>query len=167
MNYAGIGPRETPAPIADMMFLIAMNLAQRGLTLRSGGAHQKPNSAPNTKSADLVFEAGCDAVGGAKVIRTPTIWQPALDHAARYHPAWDKLDLYKHKQYHARNSLIIMGDTLDDPVNFVVTYTPGGELVGGTAQGLRIAYAHSIPVFNLAHIAHQTALWDWINGGAR
>lgn len=160
-KYAGIGARETPAAIGTIMTGAATRLALQGWILRSGQAHQKPGSTPGTVSADLAFEAGCDLINPrAKVIRVPTMGQAAMDHAAQFHPAWDKCSEYA-KHLHARNSLIMLGDWLDDPVRFVLCWTPGGAVTGGTGQALRIAPAYGIPVVNLA-VDPIDKLWELI-----
>ena len=69
-------------------------------------------------------------------------------HAAKFHPAWNKLNLIA-KKLHGRNSMIIMGEKLDNPVDFVLCYTTDGKASGGTGQGIRIANYYNIPVFNL------------------
>lgn len=159
--YAGIGSRQTPNAIIAQMKMIAALLAPR-YTLRSGGAKppapvMKPK--PDTDSADLAFEAGCDSVKGRKVIRCTSLKPEALIHAARYHPNWDACDEHA-RSLHARNSLIMFGDTLDDPVRFVVCYTDGGGKVGGTGQALRIAAQHNIPVYNLFNMPFEH-FWEW------
>ena len=160
-KYAGIGNRETPAAIGQIMTQAAMRLALQGWILRSGEAKQKPGSAKDTVSADLAFEAGCDLINPrAKVIRVPTMGQAALDHAAQFHPNWSACS--EHARYlHARNSLIMLGDWLDDPVRFVLCWTPGGAVTGGTGQALRIAAAYGIPVINLA-VQPVDALWSML-----
>lgn len=149
--YAGIGSRETPQPILDKMTLIGTMLGARGFALRSGGA----------KGADTVFETGCDLVNGRKVIRVGTGWQPALDHAARYHPNWQACD-EQARMLHARNSLVMVGDWFDQPVEFVVCWTPNAAVTGGTGQALRIASALNIPVFNLAVDGAEFAMWEFL-----
>lgn len=152
--YAGIGSRETPEPIQLQMQTIAMQLAMSGYVLRSGCAI----------GADTAFEKGCKIVGGRSILRTRTTWQRALDHAQLYHPAWDKCTEIG-QALHARNSLIMLGDDLDLPVRFVVCWTPGGEVTGGTGQALRIAAdpQYNIAVFNLA-VTPVASLWEWLNG---
>jgi hypothetical protein len=150
--YAGIGSHETPEPVCLEMGNIAMQLAIRGFALRSGGAD----------GADVAFEKGAKMVGGPHVIRGRTHWQPALDHAAQFHPDWEACDDTA-RALHARNSMIMLGDQLDLPVAFVVCWTPGGAVIGGTGQALRIAPAYNIPVFNLA-VTPAAALWSWLNG---
>jgi hypothetical protein len=47
--------------------------------------------------------------------------------------------------------MIILGHDLDTPVEFVICWTYKGNLKGGTALGMKIAAAHGIPIYNLAH----------------
>lgn len=137
--YAGIGSRETPQIILLQMENLAMQFAMRGFVLRSGAA----------KGADTAFERGCDVMRGRKVIRTANSGESALAHAAVFHPNWPACNDHA-RALHARNSLIMLGDWLDDPVKFVVCWTEGGAVKGGTGQALRIAAAIGVPVFNLA-----------------
>ena len=151
-KYAGIGARVTPEAIVAQMQSIAMRLAMSGWFLRSGGA----------KGADKAFEAGCDVINpSAKSIRCGTLWEPAMNHAARYHPAWSKCSNDAARSLHARNSLVMMGDHLNDPVKFVVCWTVDGAVTGGTGQALRIAQEHQIPIFNLA-VTDEAALWEFL-----
>lgn len=152
MFYAGIGSRDTPEPILQRMSTIAMQLAMRGVVLRSGMA----------KGADKAFEGGCDMVRGNKVIRCATQWQRALDHAALFHPNWNACN-DNARALHARNSMIMLGDNFDLPVSFVVCWTKNGGVVGGTGQGLRIATAYNIPVYNLFYPEHDAALTQWLS----
>lgn len=147
-KYAGVGARATPGVVLQTMSTIAMQLAMRGWGLWSGGCK---------KGADAAFEQGCDMMRGRKVIRTATEWQPALDHAARYHPNWEACDTAA-RMLLARTSLVMLGDTLDDPVRAVVCWTEGGAVKGGTGQALRIAAEHMIPVWNLATHTMQDLL---------
>jgi hypothetical protein len=166
--YAGIGARETPLAVCSTMQLVAALLATKGWTLRSGRASRPLHADPETDSADLAFERGCDSVGGAKIIRIPSKGGPGpngsrpwLEHAAQYHPDWDKCDDYS-RICHARNSAIMLGDNLNEPVAFGICWTPGGAIVGGTGQALRIAGAYQIGMFNLAVEGHTDALWKYI-----
>jgi hypothetical protein len=43
---------------------------------------------------------------------------------------------------------------LNDPVSFIVCYTPGGSGQGGTGQALRVARAYNIPVTDLGFYTH-------------
>lgn len=167
--YAGIGARETPLAICRSMELFAAMLATKGWTLRSGRAPRPMHAKPETDSADLAFERGCDSVQGRKIIRTPSpgglingqrIW---MEHAARYHPDWSKCNEYA-QHCHARNSAILLGDHLNERVLFGVCWTPGAAIVGGTGQALRVAAdpQYSIPMFNLAAEGHEAAVWKYV-----
>lgn len=156
MFYAGIGSRKTPRPILSKMMVIGAILARKGYTLRSGGA----------EGADKAFEQGCIAVRGDMRIYYPEpnnleLWW--LDTAEKFHPAWDRCTEYA-QRLHARNTPIILGP--DEwpfrPSDFVVCWTPGGAISGGTGQGLRIAKAYEIPVFNLARDGAEQKFLEFI-----
>lgn len=148
MFYTGIGSRETPAHILLLMTEAAAILESRGWTLRSGAAD----------GADAAFEAG---VISAKEIYLP--WAgfnnsdspltdaptaAALEMAAGFHPAWERCSQGAQKM-HARNCHQVLGQDLKTPSTFVVCWTEGGRLKGGTAQAIRIAQHYGIPVYNL------------------
>ena len=135
--YAGIGARDTPAVKLGEMMHIARKLRLLDYVLRSGGA----------QGADSAFES---MVGTRKQIFRPSdSGLVAQEHAAKYHPNWAACKPYVRK-LHARNSIILLGTTLDTPVDFVVCWTPEGKVTGGTGQALRIALDYEIPIYNLA-----------------
>lgn len=161
--YAGIGSRRTPPDVLDVMYRLADRLMLEGWILRSGHAD----------GADQTFEAGAEprceiylpwpsfndrvsCVG--TVFDAPT--DAAYAEAARHHPLWHALPRGA-QRLHARNAHQVLGRTLDDPVSFVVCWTPDGSLdgrgpnTGGTGQALRIAAAHDIPTFNLKRTDHM------------
>lgn len=154
MIYAGIGSRETPEHILTIMRGLGFYLAQHGLVLRSGRA----------RGADTAFEFGCTTANGKHELFTHhQSGQTWLDHAAKFHPAWDRCNDFA-RRLHARNSAIMLGFYLDTPVKFVVCWTRGGSDAGGTGQALRIAKAYDIPVFNLFS-CHSDAIWHFIKSG--
>lgn len=140
MIYAGIGSRETPENVCDLMFKIAIKLGRHGWMLRSGHA----------KGADRAFENGCDNVNGVKEIFTSKsiIPEKAFEIAAKYHPAWHACN-EPTRRLHARNSMIILGEDLETPCKYVFAYAPGGNKWGGTSQGIRIAEAYHILILNM------------------
>jgi hypothetical protein len=157
IHYAGIGARKTPNEVTAIMRSVGMLLAMRGYVLRSGGAI----------GADSAFEAGARSVNPRLMLRYIALnaernphW---YEHAKQYHPAWSRLDVQT-RQLMARNSAIMLNDKLDDPVRFVVCWTPDGRVVGGTGQALRIAADRqwNIPVFNLAIPGMDQALWRYV-----
>ena len=161
--YAGIGSRRTPEPVLQLLTALASQLAQHGHVLRSGHA----------PGADQAFEHGAGARAEVYLpwpsfessVRSAADYvqsQPspeAVQMAAAHHPAWERLGRGA-RSLHARNCHQILGRDLQDPVSFVVCWTPDGATTnpgpstGGTGQALRIAAAHAIPVFNLARPEH-------------
>lgn len=154
MIIAGIGARATPMPVLATIEQIGMMLAMRGIAGRSGGA----------AGANTAFHRGYAVINPLLLTVFPghighyLSWQ---DHAAKFHPNWAACDEHARK-LHARNSAIICGPSLNEPVDAVVCWTEGGAVAGGTGQALRIAAAYSIPVFNLA-VTTADALWSWID----
>jgi hypothetical protein len=157
-TYAGIGSRQTPVPILRKMQLLAVELrTDHGFTLRSGRA----------PGADQAFEAGAgddaeiykpwrafekEFVNSANPMVKMEPKDEALVMAAEYHPKWEALS-WGGKRLHGRNMHIVMGWDLDDPVDFLVCWTPNGAVQGGTAQALRVAEDLAIPIFNYGSIS--------------
>ncbi len=135
--YAGIGSRETPPHIMDAMKTFASLLKRKGYILRSGAA----------AGADSAFQSGAGEFSEIFVANDATDEGIAL--AGEHHPAWERCNPYVRK-LHGRNSMIILGQNLDDPVEFVMCWTQKGQPVGGTGLGMRLALARNIPVYNLA-----------------
>lgn len=146
-KYAGIGARVTPPKMLDWMTQMARWLQETGHMLRSGGA----------KGADRAFERG--AGRACEIFRADDATPEAYDLAAKYHPAWERCDAYA-MALHARNGMILLGRDLNDPVDFVVCWTPGAQVVGGTGQALRIAEAYGIKVYNAADQAQILELYN-------
>ena len=151
LSYAGIGSRQSPPRVLELMARIAASLARDGLVLRSGAAD----------GADAAFERGCDEAGGLKQIFLP--WRRFNGHpsllvpapaaylmAEIYHPNWAACSKAV-RSFHARNCHQVLGPDLDDPVSMVICYTPNGQGGGGTGQAIRIAKDHGISVFDLGH----------------
>ena len=159
--YAGIGARATPEPVLAEMTKLAGSLARTGWQLMSGGA----------LGADTAFANGAPA--GKKTIYLP--WPRYNDHggpdcrtlshaalsaciniASKMHPAWSRCSPAVRK-LHARNVAILLGDSLDRPVDAVVCWTEGGAITGGTGMALRIAAQYRIPVFNFSRLSGRQA----------
>ena len=139
------------------MTVIAGWLARTGWHLSSGGAD----------GADSAFAGGAPA--GQRTIWLP--WRgynghrgpdcrvlsgPALSKcmsvAAPLHPAWQRCSPAVRK-LHGRNAAVLLGETLDRPVDAVVAFTAQGRAEGGTGMAIRIAEANGIPVFNLGSMS--------------
>ncbi len=152
--YAGIGARSTPPEILAYMTRIAQWLQRTGWHLNSGGADGADRAfaeGATEKSRTLVLPwPGYNGHAGPDC-RTLSAGerQPALDVAERLHPAWQKCSRGV-RALHARNAGVVMGPGLNRPVDAVICWTPGREVVGGTGMALRIAGDAGIPVLNLA-----------------
>lgn len=134
--FAGIGSRETPSDVLERMIRLGYQLTKVGFTLRSGGA----------SGADTAFAT--DAISSEIFTKDSDIPQWAFDTVDKYHPAPEKLS-YTTRRLHARNAMILLGDDGRTPVEFIVCWTPGGLIKGGTGQALRIAKDLGIKVYNL------------------
>lgn len=158
--YAGIGSRETPKKICDILTQIATQLESEEYILRSGGAN----------GADLAFEKGVDKL---KEIFIPwkgfnnsnsnlfNIPDKAMEISAKFHPYWNNLKPTV-KKLMARNAQQVLGKNLDSPSEFVICWTSDGcnsakkrniLTTGGTGQAISIADANNIIIYNLANKA--------------
>jgi hypothetical protein len=182
LAYAGIGSRETPPGVLELIGRAASQLAAQGWVLRTGmagGADQAFYRGASVHGAlELylpwpAFEADARSPAGAAeqfVLGQPT--PAAYELAARFHPAWSRCSQGA-RRLHARNCHQVLGPDLASPARFVLCVTPDGSLdgrgqrVGGTGQALRIAHHHAIQVFNLARPEHAKRLSQHCTGEAR
>lgn len=155
ITYAGIGSRETPADVLQLMYDLAIIYAINGYILKTGAA----------LGADQAFANGANRGNGIIQLHIP--WQKyeqawrntlnlqnvsthvlknedieAYNSVDKFHPTPNKLSQGM-KKLHARNYNIIAN------TNFVICYTHNGTLSGGTGQGLRLAQDLKIATINL------------------
>lgn len=172
--YTGIGSRETPTDVLDIMTRLARLLRTEGWTLRSGHA----------MGADWAFEQGAqkDSViylpwpdfgqapygndPGRPVLGTPVadkfnwyrLHDTVLVPRQIRQPSTGKLSL---KALHGRNVAQVTGYG-DQSTNstFVVYWCPesNGQPQGGTATAIKLAQQLRIPVFNLLHADVRTRI---------
>ena len=153
--YAGVGSRETPKDICEIMTQIASVLEGDGYILRSGGA----------SGADLAFERGV-VNKEHKQIFIPKIDIPseaAYEIVSKIHPAWHRCNEYA-RLCHGRNAYQVLGKTLQEPVEFVICWTPGGTDSGGTRTAIVLARSLNIPVYNLGNPNDYPVIVDAILG---
>ncbi len=182
--YAGIGSRDTPPSMLDLMRTLAARLAIDGWTLRSGAA----------PGADSAFEQGALDVGGRmeiylpwpgfesrprnddryRVVSDPAVRADAERIAAEHHRAWDRLP-NSVRSLHTRNVHQVLGATLKNPCRFVVCWARlpvqdavgrGINVAGGTGEAVRIAASHGIEVINLVLPEHLARCQRWLAGDA-
>ena len=159
--YAGIGSRATPEPILKDITSMSSWLSRSGWHLASGGAtgaHTAfANGAPpEQRTIYLPWKSYNQLSGADCVVPKDSQLDACMDVAARLHPNWERCKPGT-KLLHARNAAILLGTSLDRPVNAVVAWTEGGRIAGGTGMGLRIAAEHGIPVLNLGSITPRKA----------
>lgn len=157
-TYAGIGSRETPGHILTIMKESAILLAIDGFTLSTGAAI----------GADQTFANGANLAHGFIHLHLPwrsyeEAWRLHMHHSrlfvlqdndikahnsvAVFHPAYEKLTRGP-RALHARNYNIL---TKPIQVQFIICWTPEGDIIGGTGQALRIAQSLNITIYNLGH----------------
>ena len=156
LTYAGIGSRNAPITVIRRASHIAKRLEHQWFVLYTGGAYGMdtafmagtqfykcfmPSSFHNGRTSNRADLIDCTSLSN---------WNEALQLVNKYHPNVNALKPFGLKLM-ARNSYCILGEDLKSPVDFVLCWTPNGEDVGGTAQGIRIARDWNIPVFNLAN----------------
>jgi hypothetical protein len=149
-TYGGVGARGTPPSVIQRMISVGKQLALLGGTLRSGAAD----------GADTAFETGCHLAWGGHEIFLP--WRNFNKHPSQHYTVTPKaFELAKiHPRYEAlsqgvkklmgRNSQILMGPTMDTPVDSLLAWTPKGRVVGGTGHTILLAQQLNIPVINLS-----------------
>lgn len=172
LYYAGIGSRETPDDVQEMMTNIGQQLADVW-TLRSGFAD----------GADKAFAFGAEQAGGLMENYVPwagfngapydderfinmaetanSIWHQAYEIAGKHHPNWKACDA-RTRKLHTRNVFQVLGHDLKTHSHMVVCWTPRGSGSGGTGQAIRIARAYGIHVFDLAIEEHKQKLCDYV-----
>ena len=145
MTYAGIGGRETPEGILELMTKIASELEKKGYILNSGGA----------KGADSAFERGVRDFKNKRIFFADDADDETKAITKEIHPAPERLGYYALKLM-ARNTFQIFGRNLDAPVDFVICWTKDGKEghgserpCGGTGQAVEMASLKGIPVINL------------------
>lgn len=180
MFYTGIGSRETPKEILQVMKAIAYVLYFQGWTLRSGGA----------PGADFAFEDGhrlakwVDYQYYHEMQKLPInleiylpwktflkdrkvendlgdwksgfFWDFPKDIEEKASAIVDEIHPAPHnlsygaRKLHMRNCYQVLGQDLNTPSSFVVCWTKNAQEIGGTRTAIVLAKKHGIPVCNLA-----------------
>jgi len=171
--YTGIGSRKTPPEILKIMHTLAWHLADKGWTLRSGGAG----------GADNAFENGviqyCEDSDRYPTARDANIYLPwasfkdvnqdykdiyiysnkidrgvlakAEQIASEIHPNWRACSRGA-KGLHTRNIFQVVGhQRVEIPSRFLVCWAPisNNSISGGTRSAFELAKSKGVDVFNL------------------
>lgn len=145
------------------MAQIATDLSVLDYTMYSGGAGGA-DSVFETHSKQKKIFLPWDGFNGKCVDNKEYfIWQHAAKKIAeKFHPKWKNLEQSAIK-FHTRNVHQILGENLNEPVDFVVCWTADGKASGGTGQAIRIANYYDIKVFNLYNTCDRDDLYKLIN----
>ena len=175
MFYTGVGSRETPEHILNVMMDLGEKLADLGWVLRSGAA----------QGADQAFEIGWirhvartkdftkaeiyipwegfekhrrDGCFGCNILPdldNPELYKKAVQIAEETHPAWERCSRGA-RTLHTRNVYQVLGQTLDKPSRMLMAWAPttkSGTPKGGTATAIKLAQLSGVKdVFNLYKI---------------
>lgn len=144
--YAGIGSRKTPRDVELTIRFVAQKLGAHGFILNSGAAEGADAMFESHAPQAQIFLPWKGFMGHASVLCEPS--SRAFEIAAEIHPAWNKLTSGG-RRLHARNVHQVLGKDLVTPIEFVVCWTPGGKVVGGTSTAIRLAERIAAPVVNL------------------
>lgn len=176
--YSGIGSRDTPLPIQELMEKIAEKLVEKNYILRSGAS----------PGADQAFEKGARNSGGKMEIYLPYAgfedhrreekynylpaefknYAQAEKLAKKYHPNFESL-AKRQKMFIVRDVYQVLGQDLNTPSAFVICWTEDGckndkertARTGGTGQAISTASDYGIPIFNLKLQRDRKEIKNW------
>lgn len=157
--FAGIGSRETPQHILNIMTEVSRALTADGYILRSGGAQGADEAFYKGASKHDIYIPWRGYNGFTETVVDGPAYQKV---ASQVHPAWHRCSEGA-KKLHARNVAIILGEDGQTPVDFVVCWTKDGGATGGTGLAIRICNQLDIPVFNLFYEDALDKLSDLVN----
>lgn len=169
-TYACIGSRKTPANIIKLTIRFTNILAELGYAMYSGGCPEGMDKAgqygayahgSSDKSKNRIYSSW-EGMSGIKHNPEFGAYVPQ-DHFDNYEQAqalglkargsWEGLGRGG-IAHHSRNPYQVLGDDLQSPVDFVLTWAPYARkgapyVTGGTATAVKIAVEHNIPIYNL------------------
>ena len=169
-TYAGVGSRQTPTLVLELIQHVAVLLEAAGYTLRSGGANGADSAFASATSESEIYLPW----DGFNSHDSGHDYDSARAHATvpMFHPIPEGLSQGAAKLM-ARNAAIIFGEGIrkETKVDFLICWAKGSKFAdngricdcdGGTGQAVRMAYAYEIPVFNLFLPEHRRNLLVFI-----
>lgn len=155
MIITGIGSRQTPEEVLELMEELGEDARRRDWWVRSGHA----------EGADYAFEKGAKEhcivylpwQGFNKDLpllgrgRTSELRDEVLDIVYRHDHWADESISQGVKRIKQRNVFQVLGEDLKSPSDLVICWTEEGKVVGGTGLAIRIAREHNIPIINLGN----------------
>lgn len=157
-SYAGIGSRDTPEDVQELMTRMARCLEDMGYVLRSGGAvgadkaFQRGVSNPQNMEIWLPwssFQGLRTGDPGVFDFQCAPGYEIAMAMVSKFAIPYMEPTKTATRTLAARNGMQILGGNMNHPSSFVYAWTPGGMGGGGTGQALRMARSLGIPVRDL------------------
>lgn len=189
-TYTGVGSRETPEEIMQLMERIAYKLAKDGYTLRSGGAEgadtafyqgflkwKRSVSVEDWYTMAEIYipwkRFGSAWPDDAVLVERMDMVQAAIDIVSKLHPAWSAINPKTKKpvlstaakQLHTRNVFQVLGGDLDLPSDFLICWAKTdyrGIPKGGTRTAWVIARQYGVQCFNLANPEDLQRILKWL-----
>ena len=165
MKYSGIGHRNTPENVRNMMTNIGSQLAQMGFILRSGnaiGADQAWEEQVTRKMKEIfIVERKYSCPFGIIADVTQEQWDFVVSHYHGGMRAFSKQSAYVQYLF-LRNLNILCGKDLDDKVDFVAYWHEGEHCNGGTGHTISMAKTLEIPCFNIWSEKDQQAMDEFV-----
>lgn len=153
--YTGVGSRETPDDIGEIMSKVALKLEKQGFVLRSGGAQGADTFFAREIENKEIFIPWRGFIEDSGAIIPPH--SKFADQLVREaHPAYERLKQGALK-LHLRNVNQVLGQDLKTPSKFLICWANvdgKGVPKGGTRTAWMIAKKFNIPCFNLIFTEH-------------
>jgi len=175
--YTGVGSRKTPPGIIKIIEELAIQLRDKGFTLRSGHA----------PGADLAFETGANGqadiylpwnnfnvefpVIGQQCVKNNVNASIVLETVLKKHldtQHFQNICKGKHwiKLLHTRNVYQVLGhEQTPFPSDFLVCWAPPSgklQVQGGTNTAVLVAYEYKVPIYNLFYETREKTLREKI-----
>lgn len=162
--YTGIGSRETPIDIQQLMTEIAMYLRAEGWTLRTGSGSRADKSyqiaAGENKEVYVPWDnfypgqVGITSLTEESSRMAHDIWKfreqkGLVPTDGSISGKWEDLHPGT-KAMLAKAMCMLLGKNLNTPSDMVICWTPGAKIVGISSHVICLAVFKHIPVFNLA-----------------
>lgn len=169
--YTGVGSRNTPPHMLEVIQNLAHKLGEQGWTMRSGGAD----------GADTAFEMGSwerelylpwsgfnghytSEAAPWCIVPSGELRERAMVMMEAIHPNWEACSKGA-RTLHARNVFQVLGRGLQSPSRMLICWAPtdkAGKPKGGTATAWKLAERIGIPCFNLNDPVHFTRIQKFI-----
>lgn len=173
--YTGVGSRETPKNIMELMGRISHRLSSEGIILRSGGAPGADTAFQSKSEHNEIYIPwnGFQDLyhDGEQVFLSELerhLYQ-AKTIAREVHPAWSQLTPAAQK-LHTRNLFQVLGRDLQTPSKFLVCWSKPdlktGVPTGGTRTAWMIAIHSGVRCFNIYFLDHLELFQEVVQKGS-